>query len=85
MMEWMIFLYPEGYEKTVLNSDDQQNEQPPKSLITKKRPQHIMLEIQTLGLDRHKNVVQLNQLMGPPPLDDCIFNGNTNINKPSPS
>ena len=63
----MIFLYPEGYEKTVLNSDDQQNEQPPKSLITKKRPQQIMLEIQTLGLDRHKNVVQLNQLMGPPP------------------
>ena len=36
-MEWIIFLYPEGYEKTVLNSDDQQNKQPPQIIDHKKK------------------------------------------------
>jgi len=34
---------------------------------TQKRPQHMMLEIQVLAWDRHKNVVGLNWLMGSQP------------------
>jgi hypothetical protein len=38
-----------------------------------------VLEIQVLGLDRHKNMVGLNWLMGSQhsPLDNWISNGNT--------
>jgi hypothetical protein len=43
----------------------------------------MVLEIQVLALDRHKNVAELNQLMGSQPslLDNWISNGNTYINK----
>ena len=36
----------------------------PNSLNTKKRPQHMTLEIQVLARDRHNNVAGLNLLMG---------------------
>jgi hypothetical protein len=43
----------------------------------------MTLEIQVLAWDRHKNVVELNQLMGsqPSPLDNWFSNSNTYINK----
>jgi hypothetical protein len=43
----------------------------------------MVLEIQVLARDRHKNVVVLNQLMGsqPSPLDNWIPNDNIYISK----
>jgi len=45
--------------------------------------QHMMLEIQVLAWDRHKDVAGLNRLMGshPSPHDNWISNSNTYINK----
>ena len=46
---------------------DQQNEQSPLILSEltehKKKPRYMMLEIQVLAWDRHKDVVVLNRLM----------------------
>ena len=46
---------------------DQQNEQSPLILSEltehKKKPRYMMLEIQVLAWDRHKDVVGLNRLM----------------------
>jgi hypothetical protein len=41
-----------------------------------------MLDIQVLALDRQRNVAGLNRLMGSQlsPLDNWIFNSNTDIN-----
>ena len=38
--------------------------QPTNQLFTQNRPQHMMLEKQFLASDRHKNVAELNRLMG---------------------
>ena len=45
----------------------------------KKRSWHMMLEIQILAWDRHKNVAEWNLLMGSQlsSLDNWISNGNT--------
>jgi len=49
---------------------------------TQKRPRHILMEIQLLGLANHKNVSMSYQLMGSKPsLDICICNDNSNTNK----
>ena len=42
----------------------------------------MTLETQVMAWDRHKNVAELNRLMGfqPSPLDNWISNGNTYIN-----
>jgi hypothetical protein len=43
----------------------------------------MMLEIQVLAWDRHRNVAELNLVMGkqPSPFDNWISNGKTYINK----
>ena len=48
-----------------------------------KRQGHILLEIQILSWDRQNNVAGFYQLMGPqpPPLDNWVSNGNTDVNK----
>jgi len=52
---------------------------------TLKRPCHMMLEIQVLVWDRHKNVAGLNRLLGsqPSPFDasNSISSGNTDVYK----
>jgi hypothetical protein len=47
------------------------------------RDNNMMLEIQVLAWDRHKDVAGLNRLMGsqPSPLDNWISNSNIYINK----
>jgi hypothetical protein len=72
--------------KKSLNCDDQQlhqyqqSEQPP---FTTKSPRHMVLKFQALDLDRHKNVVGLNLLMGSQysASDNWTTNDNTDINK----
>jgi hypothetical protein len=54
------------YPDTLMTHYHQQNEQTLTSNHwTQKRPRHMMLEIQVLACDKHKNVAGLNRLIGP--------------------
>jgi hypothetical protein len=52
-------------------------------IIEHKKDHKITLEINVLAWERHKNMVELNRLIGykPSPLDIWISNGSTYINK----
>jgi hypothetical protein len=52
------------------------------SLTEHKKTMTYGIEIQSLACDRHKNVADLNKLMGSqPPLDNWMSKANTDINK----
>jgi hypothetical protein len=49
--------------------------------LNNKKPLHIPTERQVLTRDRHKHLAVVSWDPNPPPLDKCISNGNTGINK----
>jgi len=69
--------------KEMFNNDDEWlHNLSPQLIDHRKGPRQLALEIQILTQKRHQHVAGLIQLMGSqPPLDNWIFNGNTDVQK----